>query len=102
MAAMRILPRLVAAAVAIAALAAQEDSKTLDTPLGSATLVHERNAVRAPTCTLWVAYMDAAHAFADHSQYLADLQARWHDKGVRVVVCLPAADAQKVGKGEPA
>src|SRR5262245_47605788 len=107
MATMRILPRLLAAAVAIAALAAQEapkqeDKKTVDTPFGPATIVHERAAARAPACTLWVAYVDTTHSFADHRQYLADLQTRFHDKEVRVVVCLPEADAQKVGKGEPA
>src|SRR5262245_19919609 len=107
MAAMRILPRLLVAAVAIAALAAQEapkqeDKKTVDTPFGPATIVHERAAANAPACTLWVAYVDTTGSFADHRQYLADLQTRFADKGVRVVVCLHEADALKIGKGEPA
>lgn len=66
---------------------AQQEPPAVASPWGPVRIVHEKAGITAETrWVLWVRYPDFAHAYLDHATYLADLQSRFGDRGVRIVV----------------
>ncbi|HZN37157.1 MAG TPA: hypothetical protein VFD82_00050 [Planctomycetota bacterium] len=51
--------------------------------------------------TLWVSYPHARGELLDHSQYLTDLQQRYADKGIAIVVALPRDAAKTLAAQKP-
>jgi hypothetical protein len=98
--------RIAAATLSFALCAgAQEPAPhTVDTPAGRVEMLHAAAVTADVSYTLWVCYPNARGALLDHSQYLTDLQRRYADKHIAIVVALPrdaakALAAQKPGFG---
>ena len=56
----------------------------------------------APKWTLWFAYPGDGGACRDHRQYLADLQRRFGERGVRIAVITPPGQGKALAAGKPA
>lgn len=70
--------------------------------LGKIAIAHAPELAAEAAFSLWVSYHGDAHAFADHSRYLADLQQRFAEHGIRIAVVLPAEAAAAAAAGKPA
>ncbi len=100
-AAMRTFPFLLVAIAGAAALVAQA-RPTETTPFGPVEWLYEKPIAAAEAqWTLWVAYPNRSCDYRDHATYLADLQVRYGDRGLRVAVGMPAADAHTVAGASP-
>ena len=93
-----------AATFACTALAAQDAAPTprrVSTSLGMVTVLHDRPEAAAAKLTLWARYAEDHDAFADHRQYLEDLQARYGERGVTIAVLLPDEAAKALAAASP-
>lgn len=59
------------------------------------------NAPKTVAWTLFVYYTDDAHDYRDHESWLADLQARYGERGLAVVVGAEAAAARRIAATSP-
>jgi hypothetical protein len=102
--------RIAAATLSLALCAAAQEPAAqapaphaADTPMGRVEMLHAA-VVADVRYTLWVSYANARGELLDDSQYLIDLQRRYADKHIAIVVILPpdaakALAAQKPGFG---
>ncbi|HEB53752.1 MAG TPA: hypothetical protein ENI87_10920 [bacterium] len=82
---------------------AQEDPqpRRVKIPDGTLHVVHEQADADRAKLTVWLRCPGGIRSFADSRLYLADLQARWHDRGAAFAVVLPADDARKLAATRP-
>ncbi|MGE3174004.1 MAG: hypothetical protein AB7O97_15365 [Planctomycetota bacterium] len=100
----KLLVSLVAAFGACGAAAAQEspaqEPPAPGTRWGEGRLLHVRERPAGePRWTLWVTYASPTALLPDHASWLAELQSRYADRAVRVVVAAP--DAAPVAAAKP-
>jgi hypothetical protein len=86
-----------------AALPAQQAEPARQLRIGGVALqvLHEQEGAAAAGHTVVAIYERERGPFADQVQYLADLQARFRDKGIAFAVALPGEAAGRVAAGKP-
>jgi hypothetical protein len=89
-------------ALALGAIAQDPAPRELQTPRGGSVQMLHGAAVTADVrYTLWVDYPHEPGELLDHSQYLSDLQQRYADKHIAIVVMLPPAAAKTLAAQKP-
>lgn len=91
-----------AAAVSLTLCAGAQEAapRELHTPAGSVQMLHAAAVAVDVRYTLWVSYPHERELL-DHSQYLSDLQRRFGDKNIAIVVVLPRDAARTLAAQKP-
>lgn len=73
----------------------------ITTAIGRLDVLHEPDGIRTAKTVLLVHYRSLDERFADHGQYLEDLQRRFGDDGLGVIVAMPPRAAQQLAAKRP-
>ena len=95
---MRLVELLLSVWVCVGFCCAQASTAT--GPFGEIPIVHGSLSTEAK-CALWVAYGKDEVLSTEEQQYLSDLQHRFAERGLAVVVLLPEAEAAALAQQDP-